>query len=274
MVYNPFCGMKNPELVSLAQTAAFPDSLLVSLAQTATFADFLSVSNAQAAERSLSTGFGKPLHFLPLEALSGGQTYEGFIAQTGGVPTRDNFHDRYNAIMWLTAPKTKALLNRLQQEEILRLGIVTTRGPVRDALTLWDENLAVVVAQSNADLVTELLKRHDWQALFIAHRSKWKVDWQVRLFGHALMEKLHSPYKAITAHVLVIESDSSEWPLIDAILFQWLLTTTQLAALTPKVFCALPLMGIPGWCEENEDPEFYADAAVFRPARKKSAVVA
>ena len=240
------------------------DPGLLSLVQTSDYASLLSALNALAAQSGLVSGQGKPLQFVQQELLPCGQAYEAFIAQTGCVPTRDNFHDRYNALMWLTTPKIKALLNRLQHEEIERLGGVAKRGPVRDALTLWDENLAVLVAQEHADLLKDLLKAHDWQGLFMQHRSRWHADWQVRLFGHALMEKLRSPFKAITAHVLVIESLSTDWSAVDALLFDWLSNPAQQVALTPKVFSPLPVMGIPGWCGENQAPEFYEDTRVFR----------
>jgi hypothetical protein len=244
------------------------DQGLLSLVQSSHYADLLPALTSLAAQGGLVSGMGAPLQFVLQEQLPCGQAYETFIAQTGCVPTRDNFHDRYNALMWLTAPKTKALLNRLQQEEIARLGGVAKRGPVRDALTLWDENLAVLVAHEQAGLLKDLLKAHDWQGIFLQHRSRWHVDWQLRLFGHALMEKLQSPFKAITAHVLVIDSPSADWPSIDSMLFDWLSNPAQRAALTPKVFSPLPVMGIPGWCGESEAAEFYEDAAVFRKIRE------
>ncbi len=240
------------------------DPGLLSLVQSADYTSLLPKLNALAVQRRLVTGQGKPSRFVPQAQLPCGQSYEAFIAQTGCVPTRDNFHDRYNALIWLTAPKIKALLNRLQHEEIARLGGVTKRGPVRDALTIWDENLAVLVAHEHAGLLKALLKAHDWQALFLQNRFRWHADWQVLLFGHALMEKLRSPFKAITAHVVVIDSPTAEWPAIDSMLFDWLSNLVQQAALTTKVFSPLPVMGIPGWCGENEAPGFYEDTTVFR----------
>lgn len=240
------------------------DQGLLSLVQSSAYASLLRELNSLAAQRGLVSGLGEPLQFVSQDLLPCGLAYETFIAQTGRVPTRDNFHDRYNALMWLTAPKTKALLNRLQHEEIERLGGVAKRGPVRDALTLWDENLAVLVAQEHTNLLKDLLKAHDWPGLFLQNRVRWHADWQVRLFGHALMEKLRSPFKAITSHVLVVDSPSADWPAVDSLLFDWLLNSTQQSVLTPKVFSPLPVMGIPGWCGENEAQGFYEDRDVFR----------
>jgi hypothetical protein len=244
------------------------DQGLLSFVRSSSYAGLLPELNALAAQRGLVSGQDKPLQFVAQELLPSSKAYETFIAQTGCVPTRDKFHDRYNALMWFTAPKTKALLNRLQHEEIARLGGVTKRGPVRDALTLWDENLAVLVAHNHSGLLTSLLKARDWPALFVEHRSKWQLDWRVRLFGHALMEKLDTPYKSITAHVLILQSPSADWTIIDSMLFDWLSNPLQQAALTPRVFLPLPVMGIPGWCVENEDFGFYCDTEIFRKPRE------
>jgi hypothetical protein len=35
--------------------------------------------------------------------------------------------------------------------------------------------------------------------------------------------------------------------------------------LREKPFTPLPVLGIPGWCQENEDVSFYDDPRVFRP---------
>ena len=34
--------------------------------------------------------------------------------------------------------------------------------------------------------------------------------------------------------------------------------------LASKTFAHLPVLGVPGWWQANEDPVFYADASVFR----------
>lgn len=234
-------------------------------AESLEFQKFLSVFNADAQHRRLCTGLGKPLRFVPQETLPADMAYEAFIAQTGGIPTRDNLHDRYNALVWLAAPLTKALLNRLQHQEIIRLGGVTRRGSVRDALTIWDENLLVLVADEStdqsADLLKELLERRDWSGLFLKHRSKWHRQWHARLFGHALMEKLRKPFKAITAHVVIIQSYETSWPALDQALVDWLSAQKELS---PRLLRPLPVMGIPGWCSENADPMFYFDLSVFR----------
>ena len=39
--------------------------------------------------------------------------------------------------------------------------------------------------------------------------------------------------------------------------------------LASKPFTPLPVLGIPGWCEQNQNVSFYDDPFVFRPAGHK-----
>jgi hypothetical protein len=185
--------------------------------------------------------------------LPAGEAYESFIARTSCVPTRDNLHDLFNGLMWLSYPQTKRRLNALQAREIDLHGTSGPRGPLRDALTLFDENAAIL--QAPADLLNALHKR-DWQTVFVTQRARWQSA-RLAVFGHALMEKLMQPRKAITAHVWTVED------LHDAALASSLTPERLLA----KPFLPLPVLGVPGWWSENEAPGFYEDTEVFRPPR-------
>jgi hypothetical protein len=131
---------------------------------------------------------------------------------------------------------------------------------LRDAATLFDENGAVL-ATDDAWLV-QCLRERRWRELFIDGRARWDGV-RVLAFGHALMEKLALPYKAITAHVLVVlrpaSATSSKLDVEVAGLLDEDFGTT---ALLP-----LPVLGIPRWWAANDDPAFYDDAFVFRAAR-------
>lgn len=194
-----------------------------------------------------------PVHFVPQEALPPGEAYEAFIFRTGCVPTRDNLHDFFNGLMWLSRPALKRRLNELQAAQIAQAGVGATRGPVRDALTLFDENAALL--QAPAELV-QALRERQWRRLFIDDRALW-AQARLELFGHALLEKLVTPYKGITAHVWVVEEGAA--PDLG-------LTAERLA---PKPFLPLPVLGVPGWWPANEAPAFYDDAEVFRPHRER-----
>jgi hypothetical protein len=213
----------------------------------------LNVALARQAPVMLQAG---PLRFVAQQALPPGEAYESFINRTATVPTRDNLHDFFNGLAWLRFPALKRRLNILQAEAIARDGIGTTRGPLRDALTLFDENAALWQAPA---ALADALARRDWQALFVSHRVAWHAV-QPLLFGHALLDKLVQPRKAITAHVWLLPIDAD----LDDAAAAWF-TPDRLLATRPL---PLPVLGVPGWWPANENTAFHADASVFRPARR------
>jgi hypothetical protein len=198
-----------------------------------------------------------PVSFAPQSALPAGEAYEQFIFETRTVPTRDNLHDFFNGLCWLRFPHTKTKLNQLQAAEIATFGVQDVRGPVRDALTVFDENAAFLLAPP--PLWDALLKR-DWRRLFVEYRPLWQQA-QLVLFGHALLEKLHHPRKPIVAHVYLA------YPAVDSLLALDAFVAADLDAgkLSGKPFVPLPVLGLPGWWPENENFSFYDDSDVFRP---------
>jgi len=200
--------------------------------------------------------------FVPQTELPEGMAYERFIFDTGTVPTREGLHDFFNGLVWLRLPATKRLLNRLQASEIRSAGVGQVRGPLRDALTLFDEN--AVLLQAPDELWRALIAR-DWSRLFVELRPLW-AQARLVLFGHALLEKLVTPYKSITGHVfrepvpLGLGADLTAWD-------GWLAARLSAAVLVTKPFTPLPVLGVPDWWPANRDPAFYADTDVFRPRR-------
>ena len=83
---------------------------------------------------------------VPQTQLPSDEAYEAFIYRTHTVPTRNNAHDFFNGLCWLRFPKTKQQLNRLQAQAIQKEGVTAQRGALRDALTLFDENAALLCA--------------------------------------------------------------------------------------------------------------------------------
>lgn len=197
-----------------------------------------------------------PKRFVPQAELPAGVAYEQHIFDTGCVPTRDGPHDFFNGLAWMHFPRTKTRLNQLQAEQIAASGILPVRGPARDGLTLFDENAALLQAP---DALWQALAAKDWQRLFTQLRPLW-AQAQLILFGHALTEKLVSPRKSITAHVYRIHAQSKALADIDT----WLADDLSADKLATKPFAHLPVLGVPGWWEANEEPGFYADASVFR----------
>jgi hypothetical protein len=214
-----------------------------------------------------------PVRFVPQSSLPIGVAYEQFIFDAQQCPTRDGLHDFFNALYWDQFPRTKARLNQLQTEQIAELGSTCQRGAVRDALTVFDENGALLIAPPE---LWDALIAMDWQRLFVTLRPVWQ---QARLipFGHALLEKLVYPRKPITAHVymapftiknIALEtmntSDTAQfYTLFDA----WIAADLSAEKLASKPFAPLPILGVPNWWADNENPQFYDDDTVFRKRR-------
>jgi len=222
-------------------------------------ADWRTALSAEARSRGVTTARGLPIEFVaPDDAAAA--AYEAHIAATGRVPTRENAHDLFNAMTWLTFPLTKAALNARQAEELARDGVRARRGPVRDAATLIDESGLLLAATEEA---CAALMRFDWDWLFDVQRARWGHDWMPFAFGHALIEKLLTPYKGLTAVVVCLPLAGATVAQIDRAAAQWV----QGTALAPPLLAHLPALGVPGWWPANEAPDFYADAAVFRQRR-------
>jgi hypothetical protein len=206
------------------------------------------------------------MRFVPQSALPEGMAYEAFIFETRTVPTRDNLHDFFNGLAWLRFPRIKARLNALQYAQIKQNGVQSQRGAVRDALTVFDENAAFLCADLHAPVIAAL-RGHDWQAAFQTHRSLLAEHPPV-LFGHALLEKLVSPYKSVVAHafpaqIAMKSGVTSDLKQLDESVAEQL----SAAGLLPKPFAPLPVLGVPGWWAANESADFYTDRTVFRPPK-------
>ncbi|WP_048440407.1 DUF3025 domain-containing protein [Caenimonas sp. SL110] len=209
--------------------------------------------------RALASQHGAPLAFVSQDQLPAGEPYESFILRTRLCPTRDNLHDFFNGLVWLTFPLSKSRFNQLQSEQI-EAGARNLRGPVRDAITVFDENGALLHAPQP---IWDALRARDWLRLFIDLRPLW-AQARLVIFGHALLEKLVTPRKPLTAHVWRVASPESIASNMDA----WLAAQLEPDVLATKPFTPLPVMGIPGWCAENQNFSFYDDSLVFRPGRR------
>lgn len=243
--------------------------------------DWRAALNQHAQLREIHNHQGLPLRFVPQALLPAGVAYEAFISASGQVPTRDNLHDFFNALVWLTFPATKAQLNALQAAEIHKVSIENsadfashpknTRGKLRDAATIFDEN-AVLLITVNTELSTAL-RAHAWEQVFVQQRLSFQNTCIPLLFGHALMEKLVAPYKAITGHMWVMHDCGGSLagaPVsidVSCTQIDKLLAVQLQHGLTTADFSPLPVLGVPDWWEA-QDHAFYRDENVFRPKRK------
>ena len=227
----------------------------------------------------MKTGLGKKLKFIPQDDLPRARAYEEHIALTGGVPTRLNLHDFFNACVWLTFPLTKAVLNARQYEQIQAHGVQDKRGMARDALTLFDENAAILVTSNTQ--IADALRHFDWQNALVATRDLWDDPFNphpqaraaVYLIGHALMDKLIEPRKDMCAHTWVVLV-KDEWFGMNLVARMADLDTrlsTQLKHhnFHTRDFCPLPILGVPYFWQDNRDAAFYNDATVFRAGRMR-----
>jgi hypothetical protein len=235
---------------------------------------FIGQFNANAARLGLQNHRGQPIRFVPQAELPPGTAYEEFIGATGCVPTRENLHDFFNGLVWQTFPLIKRELNALQAAQILAAGVGRSRGPARDAATIFDENAALLVVRDRAagQALVEGLRAHRWRETLFARRAMFDagMDAEVWLFGHALMEKLVAPRKAITAHTRVLFAPDAWFGLGWDDRRAWIdmQVAGQLCAegLATSAFTPLPVLGVPGWWPQ-QDEAFYLDDTVFRPKR-------
>ncbi len=242
---------QQPWLAPWRDEAAIVESLL---AAGASVADVLNALHRQSASDAAKLGWMPD--FVPQAALPADQAYEKFIFDTRQVPTRENLHDLFNGLCWLRFPETKRCLNALQAAQIAQAGVQPLRGAVRDALTVFDENAALLSAPQP---LWEALQARQWQRLFVELRPLWRQA-RLVLFGHALLEKLTNPRKSITAHVYRAPTPAGSLDGLD----HWAAGALRQADLTTKIFLPLPVLGVPGWWAQNEVLSFYDDPLVFR----------
>ncbi|MFZ5503092.1 MAG: DUF3025 domain-containing protein [Pseudomonadota bacterium] len=215
------------------------------------------------------------------------EQYEPRCYLKGEIQTRDdNWHDLFNALVWLTFPNSKSRINARHYHALQKKsqaadpGNHTTRsqrGSLRDANTLLDES-GVIVVYSDESLA-ELLREFSWKALFWQQREQVKQKMGFYLFGHGLCEKALAPYIGMTGQgiLLPVADDFFAWSLtqrlthIDERLSDHLSDTENSSNTTQ--FSPVPLLGIPGWSPDNEAADYYDNTAYFRPKRIKSAVL-
>ncbi|MBQ4853286.1 DUF3025 domain-containing protein [Rhodanobacter sp. B2A1Ga4] len=196
------------------------------------------------------------------ELLADGMHYEQRIAECGDIATRErNWHDLFNALVWLRHPAIKRALNARQVAEIARMG-PKRRSRAQYALTHFDE-AGVIVAVRDPSLLA-LWDAHDWHGLFWRRRQAW-LDGSIRLelFGHALLELALSPDRLLVGKALVFQ------PGGDADLSACCAAAigSGRLLLDPLELRPLPLSGIPGWHPDNAGEAFHHGAACYQPRR-------
>jgi hypothetical protein len=198
--------------------------------------------------------------------------YEQIIYETGRIPTREqSWHDLFGALIWCLFPKTKALLNQRHIHEINQYGL-KQRSKHRNALTLFDE-CGVVLAITNESVQAQL-RAHKWHSVFIDNRKEWGTNIHPFIFGHANYEMLTQPFIGLTGKALCIIVDSGfaelslaeQYAVLDEKLYVQI--TEQAVLNDNQQMSPLPLLGVPNWYDDNNNPQFYDNTNYFRKKRE------
>ncbi len=218
----------------------------------------------------IRTASGFPLQLVP-PAAAANVSYEQRLYVSGELEFREhNWHHLFNVLVWLTFPRAKAALNA-RHHLALPAGGAGGRGPVRDALTLFDES-GVIVVSADAELL-DMIRGFRWKPLFWERRAEVIAGMDFLLFGHALGEKALAPYKGITGRGLLLEVDRDFLALPSAERLAQIDRRVALWISDPQVLrhnhelAPLPVLGVPGWCADNEQSAYYEDRDHFRPGR-------
>ena len=227
---------------------------------------------------------GLPLHFVGQEQgkLGFESQYEPRCYLSGEVQTREkNWHDLFNAMVWLSFPKSKAAINSRHYDALqgaAKLAVqdkgASQRGKVRDMATLLDES-GVIVACAEEELA-ELLCNFKWKELFWQRRAQLKAGMDFYVFGHGIYEKALDPYIGMTGQglVIMVERKFFNWPLLERLVWLDQCVASYLNApehcISTKELHPVPLLGMPGWTVMNESESFYDNTAYFRPGRGRA----
>ncbi|MGV8959300.1 MAG: DUF3025 domain-containing protein [Stenotrophomonas sp.] len=197
------------------------------------------------------------------ELLDDGLHYETRIAAHGRIATRpENWHDLFNAMVWVRYPAIKAALNARQCLHIAQMG-TERRNRAQQALTQFDETGVIVRVRDPALL--ELWDRHAWAQLFDARAGSWhqRDIAIVAVIGHALLEQGLLAGRRMVGKCVVVQGEddvASVAGIAEAIAQGGLLND-------PLELRPLPLAGVPGW-HRQQDAAFYAQSDYFRPLRE------
>ncbi|MDX3773872.1 DUF3025 domain-containing protein [Chromatiaceae bacterium AAb-1] len=205
-----------------------------------------------------------------------GRYYEAYIYETRQIPTRlQNWHDLFGALIWCLFPATKQLLNRLHQHEIAQHGL-KQRSILRNKLTLLDECGVILACEPGMAEHIGSLQQHCWHQVFWQNRHIWWQTVRPVIFGHAIYEMATRPFLGLTAKCWFVEVPAGfcQWPVTDAYTFLDEKLSKQIAdgsaLLDNQQLTPLPLLGVPGWYNDNQHADFYNNTDYFRPLRLKT----
>jgi hypothetical protein len=232
-------------------------------------------------EHAIHVENGKALRFvaqahgrLPFE-----DRYEPRCYLQGEVQTREeNWHDLLNALVWLAFPAAKRAINSRHYAALTAvqgMDLASERGAVGDMNTLLDESGVIVPCAD--DSLAESLRNFDWHELFWRRRGDLGRSMDFYIFGHGLYEKMLAPYIGLTGQGLLLKVDAGFFDLplgqrlryLDDVLAEYIDDPAH--CLTTRELTPVPLLGIPGWTDENAESSYYDNVDYFRPGRQRRA---
>lgn len=217
-----------------------------------------------------------PITFVSQETYKGDKRYyEQIIFETKHVPTRSNWHDFFNGLIWSQFPKTKHYFNSQHIAEIALQG-TTHRTAIRDRLTHFDE-CGIILFTTQKEVYTQV-HEHQWDDLFVNNGANWHQQTHAVIFGHALWEMLLSPFIGLTAKATVIEvpdetmlrlqfskNTAEFYATCDDLLCEHIKNNQIIN--TKKPWLPLPLLGIPQWSRFPQTNSFYSNTQYFMPKK-------
>lgn len=208
---------------------------------------------------------GLNYRFVAQESISDQQHYEQRIFDQAIISTRSqNWHDLFNAMIWMKFPKIKAALNARQVQDIAESGS-KQRTRSQCAMTHFDEAGAIIRLADSEML--GFWNEHDWPAFFGAWPHVAEAGGiQVWLFGHSIYEHALNPDIALVAKAIVLDSKQS---IKDLDIDQWLALRIidQHCLMDPQELRPIPLSGIPFWHPWYGQSNFFQRVPCFQPKR-------
>ena len=203
--------------------------------------------------------------------------YQLRLFLAGEIMTRlENWHDFFNALCHISFPRLKAVINARQfyamDAQIQNLPWPTRPGKNRnaeqDALTHFDEG-GVVVAVKNSHMLHDLQGRN-WKSAFWEKRLSMQHEVRFFVVGHAIYEDVlhgHPTPHGLAMGVVVEENffgqtQHEQLKIIDTLAARQLANNVRYAS--TRDFFPLPVLGYPGWCQENSALSYYDNPQYFR----------
>lgn len=197
--------------------------------------------------------------------------YEENVFKHRKVYTRlDSWHDFFNDITWILWPKTKwAIVNAILSQS-LEQKKTKNRTPKQSFLAQFDE-CGMLIVTTKSSLVYDV-QQHNWTDLFF-HKRAQHSWFESIVFGHGLMEKALEPYIGMTGKAMMIVVNPQYFYLSSALRLKFLdhivseLISASYCPQSAKALQPFPMLGMPGWYQQNERKEFFEQKNYFRAKR-------